>query len=152
MQESVGENGLNSTQSIRLSLMRVLIVDDSAFDRELLEATLRKLSFQNIQHAEDGAIATRKIQNATDMRASFDLIFMDAQMPGRDGQALLKWIRKSKEGARQLVIVTSGTSDMEGASRLIEIGVNGFVVKPVTMDILRQKILKALHLEAARAG
>lgn len=132
--------------------MRVLIVDDSQFDRELLEATLRKLSFEHIQIAENGAVATHKIQNSIDMRSPFNLVFMDAQMPGRDGQGLLKWIRSTRECRNQIVIVTSGTSDMDGATRLIELGINGFVVKPVRLEVLREKILKALGLEVPRAG
>jgi len=148
----MGDNKQDLAIKRRLADMQVLVVDDSAFDRELIVKTLNKIGIFGIQIAENGSIARNKIETALALQKVFDLIFLDSQMPSQDGAGLLKWIRGEFKLRYQPVIMTTGTSNMQDVHEFIKFGVREFVIKPVTLEILQSKIFEALNIGKKNAG
>lgn len=136
----------------RLADMHVLVVDDSAFDRELITKTLNKIGIYSVHIAENGIIARSKLETNLVLKKSFDLIFLDSQMPAQDGASLLKWMRGEFKLRNQPVIMTTGTSNMQDVNEFIKYGVREFVIKPVTLEILQTKIFEALNLGEKNVG
>jgi len=131
----------------RLNTFNALVVDDSHFDRELAIAILRKMGIGHIQTAENGNVAATKIENALSARKPFDIILIDSRMPGQNGLNLLKWIREESKIQDQFVIVTTGTSDIKDVQQFIELKNVKFVIKPLSYDVLKAKILETLVVD-----
>jgi two-component system, sensor histidine kinase and response regulator len=119
----------------RLAQLRVLIVDDNAAAREILQEPLSSVaSYIKVAASGPEAIAAIKAQDATE---PFDIIFMDWCMPGMDGLQAIRQIRSDETLTKQpaIVMVTAfGREEVrEEAERL---GLDGFLVKPVTKSML----------------
>ncbi|MBS3805793.1 MAG: response regulator, partial [Oleiphilaceae bacterium] len=68
-------------------LMRVLVVDDDRFMRDLVKMTLEQLNVGQVQVASSGAEAISRIKQSS---RAFDILLCDLQMPGMDGLELLR--------------------------------------------------------------
>ena len=116
---------------------RILVVEDDPVSYELLANVLRKLGYQNVQRAEDGASAISKI-------AKFQpsLVITDVLMAPVDGLELVGLIRTGKYGlpADLPVVVFTGSPDKGLVTRCIALDVNGFIVKPVSVDAVRKRL------------
>lgn len=117
--------------------MKILIIDDSAFSRELIFKELVALGFneKEIYQADSGAAAIRKINSD-----SFDLFLVDLVMPGIDGIRVVKEIRDGQPDAR--VVVCSGQLCQEALQTLVGMGVHDFLGKPFTQERFRQAIVQ----------
>lgn len=82
----------------------VLVVDDSALQREFAVALLRELGFENIQQAADGVGAVRILEALP--LGGVDFILSDLDMPGMDGIELLREVAKN-QWAQHLIIMSS---------------------------------------------
>lgn len=127
-------------------MIRLLIVDDSALMRKLLEGIFRAEGDFDIRLARDG-------NEALDMVRTFDpeVVTLDVQMPGMDGLACLSQIMI--EGPRPVVMVSSLTAEGADATlEAIELGAVDFVAKPggaVSLEIDR---LHPVLVEKVRAA
>jgi two-component system, sensor histidine kinase and response regulator len=119
----------------RLARLRVLVVDDNAAAREILQEPLSTIvEFVKLVASGPEAIAAVKAQDATE---PFDIIFMDWRMPGMDGLQASRHIKSDETLKEQpaIVLVTAfGREEVrEEAER---VGLDGFLVKPVTKSML----------------
>ena len=119
----------------RLAHLRVLVVDDNAAAREILQEPLSTVaSYVKVVASGPEAIAAVKAQDATE---PFDIIFMDWRMPGMDGLQASRHIKSDETLKKQpaIVLVTAfGREEVrEEAER---VGLDGFLVKPVTKSML----------------
>ncbi|MDR3566068.1 MAG: response regulator [Negativicutes bacterium] len=105
--------------------MQILIVDDSNFALNTIhnELTAMGIEESQIEQAKSGAAALRLIETR-----SYDLFILDIVMPGIDGIAVLKEVKRIQPGAK--IIMCSGTSSEEIIRQLIGLGINAFLVKP----------------------
>ncbi|MCD6258814.1 MAG: response regulator [Helicobacteraceae bacterium] len=112
----------------------VLIVED---DEILLKQMYNLLSkfFRRVDLAEHGLEALNRLSER-----SYDLIITDLTMPLIDGFALIENIRQND--IEQNILVLSAHSESEKLLRLIDIGIDGFLLKPVNMDIILLKLFK----------
>ncbi|AHZ83789.1 response regulator [Bdellovibrio bacteriovorus] len=117
-----------------------LVIDDNSTDRLILAAALDTLGFKNILEAEDGSIALGKIENAFDTLNPVQLIFLDWRMPKRDGAAVLQELKRSRKFKSAKVIMTTNVSDENSVKSALQEGVDDYIIKPVTLDLLRKKI------------
>ncbi|MBM3422482.1 MAG: response regulator [Chlorobi bacterium] len=124
----------------RLQGTRVLIVDDSSVNRIGLAMMLEKYGMQT-EAARNGKDALEKIESVR-----FDLVLMDIGMPIVDGIEATRRIRKSpKEDTAVLpVIGISGESDEQLVREALSSGMNDYVVKPVDIRVLAEKISNLL--------
>ena len=119
----------------RLSHIRVLVVDDNATAREILQEPLSSFAGRvDVVASGAEAIAAVKQHDATD---PYDIVFMDWRMPGMDGLQASRHIKGDETLAHQpaIVLVTAfGREEVrEEAERL---DLDGFLVKPVTKSML----------------
>ncbi len=115
---------------------RVLIVDDEENIRDLLSRTLVKN--YDVQTMSDGVAALDHLREGTE---AYNLVIADLRMPGMDGLTL---IREVKQINPQLpIIIITGFSTESSAIEAVNLGVSGYLTKPVGI----QQVLAA----AARA-
>jgi two-component system, chemotaxis family, protein-glutamate methylesterase/glutaminase len=105
------------------SRVRVLVIDDSAYNRRTITKMLEEISgVEVISYACDGEEGLRK---TLDLRP--DLITLDLEMPRMDGFTFLRIIMKNRPTP---VIVVSARSDDQNVFRALEFGAVEFVAKP----------------------
>jgi PAS domain S-box-containing protein len=146
--------GLDATQTpVGQSLasfqgLRVLVVDDNEVNRMVLGRALQAAGVQ-VQMAESGqtALATLSSSDA----ASFDLVVLDAQMPGMDGFTLAEKIRLMPVYLRPPLVMLSSSGLKGDAQRAQQVGIAGYASKPVSREELVQVLARALQLEVATA-
>ncbi len=127
-----------------MSNHKVLFVDDSPTMRRIIHNSLNKIGFEdaNISEAEHGADALAKIEANPP-----DLILTDWNMPEMNGEELVKAIRESDKPYKSvpiLMITTRGMKD--DVMTAVKLGVNGYIVKPFTPEVLKKKIMESIDI------
>ena len=122
--------------------MRVLVVDDNAPARKVLGSYLKSMKFR-VSSSDSGASAIKKLVNAS-KDDPFDLVLMDWKMPEVNGLEASKQIQENPNIAKTPVIImvtAYGLNDVMKKAK--EIGLKGFLVKPVTQSLLFDNIIQA---------
>lgn len=119
--------------------MKILIVDDFSTMRRIIKNLLRDLGFNNTSEADDGLTALPMLK-----AGSFDLLVTDWNMPGMQGIDLLKAVRADENEKLKNIPVLMVTAEQkkEQIVEAAQAGVNGYVVKPFTALILKEKLEK----------
>lgn len=128
----------------RLSSLRALLVDDNKVNLMVLQRMLKLEGITDVVLAYDGYEAIKKVQNAFNEGKSFDIIFMDIQMPKMDGRQTTLHLR-NEENVTVPIIAVSAYASEENAERCISMGMNMFLSKPVRRPGIH-KILTDLRL------
>ncbi|MDX9703044.1 MAG: chemotaxis response regulator CheY [Candidatus Auribacterota bacterium] len=118
--------------------MKVIVVDDSSTMRRIIKNTLARLGYTDIIEAEHGLDALTKLDGV-------DMIFTDWNMPEMDGLTFVKSIRSSDSYKKIPIIMVTTEAAKEDIVEAIQSGVNNYVVKPFTPDILKSKIEAVLN-------
>jgi len=117
--------------------MKILVVDDFSTMRRIIKNVLKQLGFENVEEAEDGGQAYSKLQNG-----SFEFVVSDWNMPNVDGLEMLKKIRADAQLKELPVLMVTAEAEKEKVIEAIKAGVNNYVVKPFTAEILKEKMDK----------
>lgn len=115
--------------------IKVLVVDDQTSVRQMTRITLQQLGFKTIAEAENGVAAMH-----TASVTPPDLIISDYNMPEMDGLGFLKAIRGHPTMRKVPFILLTGRGDRELVVKAAQAGVNNYLVKPFSLEILRSKI------------
>ena len=115
----------------------VLIVDDSAAIRKILQRVLRQtdLPLGKIEEAGDGTEAVEILKNRT-----FGLILSDINMPQMDGLQLLTRIKEMPHLKRVPVIMITTEGGHGKVMEAVQLGAAGYVRKPFTADQIKEKL------------
>ncbi len=125
----------------------VLVVEDVALNREVAAAMLARLGLQ-VAMAEDGQQGLDAIMRGDPV----DLVLMDVQMPVLDGIAATQQIRQweTAHGRQRLPIVAvTANAFEEDRRRCLEAGMDDFLAKPVSLDMLRSTLSHWLKSDTA---
>ena len=128
---------------IDLRGLRVLVVDDNATNRLVLT---EMLSYWQMvpSSASDGRSAIMQLTSAKKAGTAYDLVILDGHMPDMDGFEVARQIREMTElGGATLMMLTSG-SHVGDAARCRELGLAGYMMKPVSHADLVAAIRQAL--------
>lgn len=117
--------------------MKILIVDDFSTMRRIIKNLLRDLGFTNTQEADDGVTALPMLKGG-----DFDFLVTDWNMPGMTGIDLLKEVRKDAKLASLPVLMVTAEAKRDQIIEAAQAGVSGYVVKPFTAQVLKEKIDK----------
>ncbi len=117
--------------------MKILIVDDFSTMRRIVKNLLRDLGFTNTSEADDGTTALPMLKNG-----NFDFLVTDWNMPGMSGLDLLKRVREDERLKNMPVLMVTAEAKREQIVAAAQAGVNGYVVKPFTAAVLKEKIDK----------
>lgn len=126
---------------------RILVVDDTPFNRRLLVRLLTDLGHRTGE-ARDGREALAMLRDSA--TEPFDVVLLDIVMPELDGYATLAAM-KSDDRLRDLpVIVISGVDELTSVVRCIQMGAADYLPKTVDPDILRARIEASLAQKRLR--
>ena len=132
---------VDSAQSSGDSRYKVLVVDDEEGIRDLLSRTLAMADY-DVDTTADGVSALESIRND-----GYKLVIADLRMPGMDGLTL---IREVKQINPQLpIIIITGYSSESSAIEAVNLGVSGYLTKPVGIPQVLAAAAKALGTPAA---
>jgi two-component system chemotaxis response regulator CheY len=115
--------------------MKVLVVDDFSTMRRIVKNLLKQIGFTNIDEAEDGEQAYTKLKSET-----FGLVVSDWNMPNLDGLGLIKKVRADSEINSVPILMVTAEAEKDKVISAIQAGVNNYIVKPFTGEVLREKI------------
>ncbi len=128
----------------------ILIVDDVAENRMLLDVLLKRQGYATVQCGNG--------QEAVDMsgRQRFDVILMDIKMPGMDGLAATKAIRQGTLNRSTPIIAMTASAACEEEEQYLEVGCDDCIRKPVRKETLLRKVWRFIEqhkqVQAARKG
>ena len=114
---------------------RVLIVDDNAVNREILEAHARGWGMEH-ESADSAAAALLCLRAAVTAKAPFDVAILDMQMPVMDGLALARLINAEPSFAATRLVLLSSIGDVRGAALAAEASLDAFLTKPARQSQL----------------
>jgi len=114
---------------------KILVVDDEASIREMLQKGLSQMGEFNVETAQNGAEAIEKIG-----KEIFDLVLTDLKMPEMDGLELLKNIKGTKPEV--MVILMTAYGSIETAVEAMKMGANDYITKPINFEDLLLHISK----------
>jgi two-component system chemotaxis response regulator CheY len=128
--------------------VKVLIVDDSAMMRKVVERALRQagVNLTEVIQANNGVEALAMLREATSSNSAFQLIFSDINMPMMDG---LEFIEKRKleglaPGVPVVMITTEGSTP--NVMRALAAGAKGYICKPFTTDQVKACVMPLLNV------
>ncbi len=120
------------------TLPSVLVVDDNPTNRRVVGLMLEMGGYERLGFASTGDEAVEVLE-----KEMFDVIFMDVEMPGRDGIEVTRWLRERAEttDAWPWIIGLSANVFKETRQRAEAAGMNVFLAKPVR----RENVLEAVR-------
>jgi serine phosphatase RsbU (regulator of sigma subunit) len=134
---------LNDPQPAATPEYRILVVDDSAINREILAVQVEAEGYQ-VATAKDGKQAIQMIQTGT-----FDLILLDIIMPEIDGYQVLKWIRSSPWKNIPTIMI-SALEQTDSVVKCIEMGAEDYLTKPFNSVLLKARLGACLEQKRLR--
>lgn len=123
--------------------MKFLVVDDSATMRRIVVNSLQRIGYTDIVEAEDGLDALNKYD------ASIGFVVTDWNMPNMTGTELVQSLRQRDDGRTVPVLMVTARSVREDIITALEAGVNNYIVKPFTPQVLKEKIDSLIVAPAA---
>ena len=123
-------------------MMKVLLVDDSKTMRNIQKSILTQLGYTELEEACDGLDALSKV-------GAFqpELLLVDWNMPNMDGLSFVKKFRE--QGNKAPIIMVTTEAEKSRVVEAIKAGVNNYVVKPFTPELLGERIKETLARVAA---
>ena len=123
--------------------MRILIVDDESGVRQMMADTVRRFDEDyEVEEAGDGEEALSMLDD------SFHLVITDIRMPGMDGVELASRIRERYPD--MIIFMLTGYAEFEYARAAIRSSVSEYLLKPVSVQALREAIAKAADIVRGR--
>ena len=122
--------------------LRVLIVDDEDDFRETLVRRLKKRNV-DVWGAESGRTGLALME-----KIAFDVVVLDIKMPGMDGIETLEQMKKKKPFTE--VVLLTGHASVEAGIEGMKLGAFDYVMKPVNVDELLEKVREAYERKVIR--
>lgn len=126
--------------------IRFLVVDDFSTMRRIIRNLLKDLGFNNVEEAEDGAMALKKLRDS-----NFDFVVSDWNMPNMDGLTMLQNVRADEALKDIPVLMVTAEAKKENIIAAAQAGANGYIVKPFTAATLDEKLNKIIQNMAVHA-
>ncbi len=117
--------------------LKFLVVDDFSTMRRIVRNLLKELGFINVDEAEDGAVALRKLQDG-----NYDFVVSDWNMPNMDGLTMLQSVRADEKLNKIPVLMVTAEAKKENIIAAAQAGASGYIVKPFTAAVLDEKLNK----------
>jgi two-component system chemotaxis response regulator CheY len=120
----------------------VLVVDDSAAIRKILQRVLRQtgMAIRAIHEAGDGQEALELLKSQ-----SIDLVLTDINMPKMDGIQLLAAVKASPRWRNIPVVMITTEGGETKVGEAVRLGAAGYVRKPFTADQIKEKLAGILE-------
>ncbi|MBX3332190.1 MAG: response regulator [Nitrospira sp.] len=132
-----------SATPINLIGIRVLIVDDHPTNRLILHELLSAWGAQ-VTEASDGMTALDKLRRASEQGHAYELLLLDCHMPEMSGFHVVEQLKSTLNGSRTTVIMLTSNHWADDIARTYDLGLGGYLVKPIRRSDLLQTIGIAL--------
>jgi two-component system chemotaxis response regulator CheY len=121
--------------SVKGTMQRVLIIDDSSATRAYVRAALEEMTGMQVSEAASGFDALRILP-----RERFDLLLVDINMPNINGLELISFIRRSETHRDTPLLIISTEASERDRQRAMTLGATGFLPKPFTAEALADAV------------
>lgn len=115
--------------------MKALVVDDSRAMRNIVKKIVNSIGFET-DEAENGQVALDAINSFPD----YDVVLLDWNMPVMNGLEFVVEARKAPQHENLKIVMVTTESEPEKMVRALMAGVDEFVMKPFTKDVLLEKL------------
>lgn len=135
---SENADGVVKEDSVGKSAPNILVVDDNPVNIVIITSLLKKIGY-HCSSASDGEQAIKRLVSDN----SFDLVFMDARMPGLDGCETVSRIREHAgivDSCGLPIIALTADNSIEEKNRCLKSGMNDFLTKPVSVKTLQETV------------
>ncbi|MGC2657492.1 MAG: response regulator [Bryobacteraceae bacterium] len=122
---------------------RVLLVDDNQTNLENLRTILSK-SAVKVSAISEGRETVEELKRAQAEGEKYDLLILDAEMPGQDGFLLVEQLRDQQGLIRPAIMMLTSINLSEHAARCRELGI-AYILKPVSAADLRETAARAIR-------
>lgn len=126
----------------KLANKRILIVDDVASMRNLTKSILREFGFLNLDDAQDGDEALKKLKSF-----DYDLVICDWNMPKMTGIELFIKMQKDEKLKNIFFLLVTSSSESAKVKEAIQFGITDYIIKPYKADTLLKKIAGKFSLQ-----
>ncbi|MBV9260868.1 MAG: response regulator [Pseudolabrys sp.] len=125
----------------RFATTKVLVVDDEHYMRKVVRALLMSIGIRTVYEAPDGVAGLEAIRTLGP-----DIVILDWEMPGLDGPGFTRMVRSPETFPFPDVpiIMLTGHGERARVVQALEIGVNEFLLKPVSSKAMRDRIVSVL--------
>ena len=130
-------------KKLDLSGIPILIIDDNATNRLVFSEMTSSWGLEPAV-AEDGEEALFQIKKASDSGRPYRLLLLDLQMPDMDGFEVARRVKESDSGKNVEIILLTSAGQKGDASLCKEVGISGYLLKPVKQSDLLDAITLAL--------
>ena len=123
---------------------KILIVDDEAHIRMLIEQTLEELEDEGVEFltAENGEIALEIIQ-----KENPKLVFLDVMMPKMNGMEVCRRVKKELQLNNVFIVLLTAKGQELDRQRGQEVGADVYMTKPFDPEIILSKAKEVLNIE-----
>jgi two-component system chemotaxis response regulator CheY len=125
--------------------MKCLVVDDSTTMRRIVLNALRSIGYTHTVEASDGVEALEQCDGTV------EFVITDWNMPKMGGLDLVKHLREKPETAKIPILMVTTRSVKEDILKAVQAGINSYIVKPFTPQVLKAKIEEVLQQSAGAA-
>lgn len=122
--------------------MKCLVVDDSATMRRIVVNALKSIGYENVVEAGDGSDALARCDETV------ELVITDWNMPVMGGLDFVKALRAKPHHVKTPILMVTTRSVKEDIMQAVEAGVSGYILKPFTPQVLKEKIDQILSVSA----
>lgn len=121
-----------------LANKKVLVVDDDPDTQELMLDILEGMECI-AKIAKSGEEAVSRVSEE-----HFDLILMDMRLPGKSGIETIREIRIMEKDKGHIPIIALSGSSLSDPENTLSVGIEGWIMKPLHLDVLRSKMVEIL--------
>ena len=123
--------------------MKLLVVYDSSTMRRIIKNTLSRLGYEEVLEGEDGLQGWSVLDANPDM----GMLITDWNMPEMNGLELVKKVRADARFADLPIIMVTTEGGKAEVITALKAGVNNYIVKPFTPQVLKEKLAAVLGTE-----
>lgn len=130
-----------SDLAARFAALKVLVVDDELYMRKVVRTMLASIGVRNVYEAPDGQSGLQFIRATPP-----DIVILDWEMPGLDGSSFVRMVRSPATFPYPDVpiIMLTGHGERSRVIEAVKIGVNEFLLKPVSSKSLQDRLTSVL--------
>jgi CheY-like chemotaxis protein len=142
------KDGNNDTELLQASFKKdisILVAEDNLINQKVVRGILTNIGFQ-LEIANNGKEVLEIIAERT-----FDLIFMDMQMPEMDGVVATKELRAMKLQTQPVIVAMTANAMSESRDICLAAGMDDYIAKPVKINDIRAIIGKWFPVEIEKA-
>lgn len=122
--------------------MKIIVVDDSSTMRRIIKNTLARIGDMEVLEGENGIDGWNVLNNNADA----GMLITDWNMPDMNGLELVTKVRADSRFANLPIIMITTEGGKAQVITALKAGVNNYIVKPFTPDVLREKLSAVLGI------